>query len=171
MLAHAAMNLRLLAAVTLLAACGTGAVDPDTGVTLDPTDSSEGAATAATPRCEMFAEQACLLSTASSSSKRVFEVHYPNLSFCSVRLIPTRNAADLTALARELEVTLSDEGKTVAVPIVVRQNALELGVGSRDLYIVDLTLRTKSGRSLTRVLQEKLGSQLIAVPRHCPGRE
>ena len=167
------MNIRFLAAVMVLAACGEVAVDPETGVSVEPTDSAEGAATAATPRCEMYDEQACLLSTASSSSKRVFEVHYPNLSFCSVRLIPTRNAVDMTALARELEVTVFDayDGKTVSVPIVVKQNALEIGVGSRDLYIVDVTLRTRSGRSLTRVLQEKLGSQLVAVPRHCPGRE
>src|SRR5687767_13939852 len=117
------MNLRALASLTLLAACGN-AVDPDTGLTPDPLDSSEGAATAATPRCEMFTEQACLLSTASSSSKRVFAVHYPNLSFCAVRLVPTRYADDLGALARELEATVFDtsDGKTITVPIVQKQN-------------------------------------------------
>jgi hypothetical protein len=63
------------------------------------------------------------------------------------------------------------DGKTVNIPVNVKNHAIELGVGSRQLYIADVTLRTRSGKSLSSVIQSTIGGQLVAVPFHCPGVE
>jgi hypothetical protein len=146
----------------------------------NPTEEVEGQASELSSRadaeCTVFHRTACLVN--SSRSSRKITVNYPGLSWCKMSFVPSGYGWD-PDLAKDLEFSLGMHGQSKVITAEQTEDGLTVDLGSEMLYVDVLTVRTKSGQSLDKVIRSRLDtgphagagpSTLVAIPTKCPGR-
>src|SRR6476661_5099507 len=165
------MRLIALAAVTL-ASCTSPLADPTAPA--DPI--TTGAADAGTttlpgwpaPDCRMYNPVACRLDLAQASVG--IDVDYPNVVFCGLQLLPTRdtfNTAAYATLAAAWQVSLGgNPSDQIVLTATTPQNVLEYPLGTQQLYLARVTFASRSADTIARLVANALGADvsLYAVP-------
>jgi hypothetical protein len=126
------------------------------------------------PDCKIFNPTACRLDVEKTSV--VVGVSYPNLTFCRLQLLPTRdsfNTAAYVQLASQWQVSVgtAPNDQTV-VAAEMPQGVLEYPLGPETLYYKRMTFVSRSEATLSELIANALGPDvsLFAVPLECPGR-
>jgi hypothetical protein len=124
--------------------------------------------------CTVFNKTACLINSA--KSQRKITVNYPGLSWCKMTFVGSGYGWD-PALANDLEFSLGMHGDSKLIAAQQTEEGLTVDLGTEMLYVDVLTVRTKSGQSLDKVIRSRLDtgphagagpSTLVAIPVRCP---
>ena len=121
----------------------------------------------------MFNPTACRLDLAKTSV--VIDVNYPNISFCRLQLLPTRdltNTAAYTQLAMAWDVVLGSTASDQTILTAETPHYVpEYPLGTAQLYIGRVTFTSKSADTIAALVANVLGPDvsLYAVPLSCPG--
>jgi hypothetical protein len=170
--------MRLLAAILIVgaAACGSplaiDTIQPDAGAAADTIMTTLPAWPAAD--CSMFNPVACRLDLAQTSVG--IDVNYPNVVFCGLQLLPTRdllNSAAYNQLAAAWQVSLGNSaGDQTVLTASTPQGVLEYPLGTQQLYFARVTFASNSSDTIAALIGSTLGAgvSLYAVPLTCPGR-
>jgi hypothetical protein len=163
--------MRIASLSVLLAAaasCGSSLGDPS---------SPNPAATTTLPEwngadCTMFNPSACRLDVTKTSVG--IDVHYPNVVFCRLQLLPTvdlPNAGAYDQLAASWQVSMGygPSNQTIIAP-EKPEWVLEYPLGSEALYLTRVTFMSKTSETLASLIATATGRtdvSLYAVPVEC----
>lgn len=150
------------------ASCGSslgdpGAPTPATTTTLPEWNGAD---------CTMFNPSACRLDITKTSIG--INVHYPNVVFCRLQLLPTvdlPNAAAYDELASAWQVTMGNgpNNQTIIAP-EKPEWVLEYPLGTAQLYLSRVTFTSKTSDTLATLIAKAIGRadvSLYAVPVEC----
>lgn len=122
--------------------------------------------------CVMFNPTACQVDVPKTTLG--IDVHYPNSSFCALRLLPTEDftAGDsLGVLAGGWEVTMYDAvvGKQLVLAPDLSRGDLDYPLGEEQLYLTRVTFTSRSSDTLDVLVSRTLGptASMFAVPIDC----
>ena len=167
------MRLALLLALLVAAAsCGSSLGDPSA-----PNPATTTTTTTTLPEwtgadCTMFNPSACRLDITKTSIG--IDVHYPNVVFCRLQLLPTvdlPNAGAFDQLAASWQVTMGNgpNNQTIIAP-EKPEWVLEYPLGTEQLYLSRVTFMSKTSDTLATLIATALGRadvSLYAVPVEC----
>jgi len=127
-------------------------------------------------QCTVFNRTACLINSARSSRK--IDISYPGMQWCKVSFVGSGLGQVESDLINDLEFTLpsNQTGQPVVVPATMTDDGITVDLGSDMLYMTTLTVRTKNGQSLDKVIRAKLTNPalpggpatLVGIPTRCP---
>jgi hypothetical protein len=165
--------MRLTSFFLLLAAvsCGSSLGDPN-----QPTPSTTTTPLPAGTEadCMMFNPTACRLDVAKTSVG--IDVHYPNVVYCRLQLLPTvelLGQAALDDLAASWQVTMDGVSNQTVLTPEIHQGALEYPLGTEALYLTRVTFTSKTTDTLATLIGTALRRadvSLFAAPIECPWR-
>jgi hypothetical protein len=168
------MRLIGLAYLAAVASCGSNLGPPTTPDANAPEQPDAGPAALSTADCTLFNPAACRLDLAKTSV--VIDVNYPNLVFCRLQILPSRdltNTAAYKQLAAAWDVTLgSTASDQTSLTAETPHAVLEYPLGTQQLYLGRVTFTSKSTDTIATLVANALGTDvsLYAVPLSCPGR-
>ena len=148
------------------ASCGSSSLTdpatPEAGRPLDVSDAD----------CVMFNPTACQVDVPKTTLG--IDVHYPNSSFCALRLLPTKDFTtreSLDVLAGGWEVTMDDAvvGQRLVLAPDLSRGDLDYPLGEQQLYLTRVTFTSRSSDTLDVVVGRTLGptASMFAVPIDC----
>lgn len=169
--------MRLLGFAILAAsvACGSSSLTPpgapDAEVTAQPDTATPALGDA---ECTIYNPTACRLDLPKTAV--AVDVNYPNLVFCRLQIVPTRdltNTAVYAQLASAWQVSIGlGAGDQTTLTAETPHAVLEYPLGTEQLYLGRVTFASKSAHTLAALVANTLGADvsLYAVPLSCPGR-
>jgi len=156
------------------ASCGPTALAPAgaSDVGLPPAADASGPSNA---DCTIYNPVACRLDLAKTSVG--IDVNYPNVVFCRLQIVPSRNVGNIALWARlasawDVSLTTANHDRTL-LTVETPHSVLEYPLGTEQLYTTRVTFASNSGDTLASVAALTLAApdvSLYAVPLSCPGR-